>query len=208
MVGEGVLHECLQDSDVERVLVLGRRPCGYSHPKLSEIIVPDFFALSGLEDRLAGWNACFFCLGASSLGMSPQDYTRLTYGLTLNVARTLSRLNPDMTFAYVSGEGTDSSEKGPVMWARVKGKTENSLRTLPFKAVYAFRPGFMRPTPGLKYAQKYYAYIGWLYPLLRLFLPRHVTTLREQARAMIAAARHGFDRPVVEVPDIRRLAAD
>ncbi len=207
MVGEGVLHECLNDPDVERVLVVGRRPCGYSDPKLEELVVEDFFHLGGIEQRLQGWNACFFCLGVSSVGMDEEKYARLTYDLTLNFARVAARLNPDMTFCYVTGEGTDSSEKGRSMWARVKGRTENDLRRLPFKAAYAFRPGYMQPTPGLRYAQKYYAYIGRLYPLLRRFFPKHVSTLRELALAMLAAAKGRFDKPVAEVSDIVRLAA-
>lgn len=206
MVGEGVLHECLLDPDVERVLVIGRRPCGYSDPKLEEIVVPDLFDLTKIEDRLAGWNACFFCLGVSSVGMGEAEFTRLTYDLTLNFARTLARRSPDAAFGYVSGASTDSTEKGRVMWARVKGKTENDLAKL-FKNAHAFRPGYMQPTPGLKRTLKAYAYVGWAYPLLRRLFPNSVTTLRELALAMIAAAKNGFDKPVVEVADIVRLAA-
>jgi uncharacterized protein YbjT (DUF2867 family) len=206
MVGEGVLHECLLDPDVESVLVVGRRPCGYSAPKLAEIVVPDLFDLRGIEDRLQGWNACFFCLGASSVGMDEAAYARLTYELTLNFARTLARRSPDAAFCYVSGASTDSTEKGRVMWARVKGRTENGVRGL-FKNAYAFRPAYMQPTAGLRRALKYYAYVSWAYPLLRRLFPGSVTTLRELGLAMIRAAREGFDGPVVEVPDIVRLAA-
>jgi uncharacterized protein YbjT (DUF2867 family) len=146
MVGEGVLHECLQHPAVEAVLVINRKPCGVVHPKLKEIIHPDFFDLSGIQQQLKGYNACFFCLGVSSIGMKEPEYHRLTYTLTLNFAETLSKLNRDTTFCYVSGGGTDSSEKGRSMWARVKGKTENDLMKLPFKQVFAFRPGYMHPT--------------------------------------------------------------
>ncbi len=206
MVGEGVLHECLNDPDVEAVLVLGRKPCGWSDPKLTEILMPDFFDLSGVADRLKGWNACFFCLGVSSIGLDEEKYSRLTFDLARNFAQALARLSPDAAFCYVSGQGTDSTEKGRVMWARVKGRAENELRKL-FPRSYAFRPGYMQPTPGLKHAQKYYAYVGWLYPFLRRFFPKHVSTLRELALAMIRAAKEGLDKPVVEVADIVRLAA-
>ena len=207
MVGEGVLHECLRDPGVEAVLVLGRKSCGWTDAKLTELLVPDFFDLAAVADRLKGWNACFFCLGVSSVGMDEGKYSRLTHDLTLNFARTAARLNSDMTFCYVTGEGTDSTEKGRSMWARVKGRTENDLRKLPFKAAYAFRPGYMQPTPGLKHTQKYYAYIGWAYPALRALFPKHVSTLRELALAMLAAAKGRLDKPVAEVSDIVRLAA-
>jgi uncharacterized protein YbjT (DUF2867 family) len=155
MVGEGVLHECLLDPQVEAVLVIGRKPCGTVHPKLKEIIHADFFDISPIANQLSGYNACYFCLGVSSVGMKEPEYYRLTYTLTLNVAQTLSKCNPDMTFCYVSGASTDSTEKGRSMWARVKGKTENDLMKLPFKQVFAFRPGYMHPTPGLKNVNKY-----------------------------------------------------
>jgi uncharacterized protein YbjT (DUF2867 family) len=206
MVGEGVLHECLVDPDVERVLVIGRRACGYSDPKLEEIVVADFFDLESIEERLSGWNACFFCLGVSSVGKDEKTYTRLTYDLTLNFARALSRRSPDAAFCYVTGAGTDSTEKGRVMWARVKGKTENDLRGL-FKKSYAFRPGYLHPTPGLKFAPKALAYVSWAYPALRRLFPNMATTLRELGLAMIKAARDGYEKPVVEVADIVRLAA-
>jgi hypothetical protein len=156
MVGEGVLHECLLSPDVEAVLVVNRNPCGVVHPKLKEIILKDFFNFSAIETELAGYNACFFCLGISSMGVSADDYYKMTYTLTMGVARILSKGNPDMTFCYVSGSGTDSSEKGRLAWARVKGKTENDLMKLPFKQVYAFRPGYIHPTPGLKRTHPYY----------------------------------------------------
>ena len=164
MVGEGVLHECLKHPDVEAVLVITRRTCGINHPKLKEIIHADFYDLSPIEDQLSGYNACFFCLGVSSIGMKEPEYNKLSYILTLYVAQTLCKLNKDMVFCYVSGAGTDSTEKGRIMWARVKGKTENELMKLPFKAAYAFRPAFMLPTRGLKNALPFYKYIGLQLP--------------------------------------------
>src|SRR5579875_1944246 len=158
MVGEGVLHECLQHPQVEAVLVINRRPVNVAHPKLKEIIHADFFDISPIEEQLAGYNACFFCLGVSSIGMKEEQYQRLTYTLTMHVAGILSRLNSGMTFCYVSGAGTDSSEKGRSMWARVKGKTENDLMKLPFKKVYAFRPGFIKAIKGLKHVHSFYKY--------------------------------------------------
>ena len=149
MVGAGVLHVILDHPDVESVLVIGRRPCGVKHPKLTELLHNDFFNYSAIEERLRGFNACYFCLGVSSVGMSEKDYTRISYDLTMSAATVLSRLNPDMTFCYVSGTGTDSTEKGRIMWARVKGRTENALMKLPFKAAYLFRPGFIRPIKGV-----------------------------------------------------------
>jgi hypothetical protein len=206
MVGEGVVHECLLHPDVEQVLVIGRKPCGMSHPKLKEIIHKDFFNFSAIASQLSGYNACFFCLGVSSVGLSEEEYMKMTHTLTLHVASTLSKLNPDMTFCYVSGAGTDSTEKGKMMWARVKGKTENDLMKLPFKKVYNFRPGFMTPIPGLKNALKSYAYLGWLIPIVKLFSPNLGTTLKEQAMAMINAALKGYEKQVLEVKDVRILA--
>ena len=150
MVGEGVLHECLQHPSVSTVLVINRKPCGVVHPKLKEIIHADFFNLSAIESQLSGYNACFFCLGMSSVGMNEAGFTKGAYTLTMHVAETLCKVNKDMTFCYISGAGTDSTEKGKTMWARVKGKTENDLMKLPFKKVYNFRPGYLHPTKGLK----------------------------------------------------------
>ncbi len=206
MVGEGVLHECLQDEGVEQVLVVGRKPCGVSHPKLTEIIHADFFDWSAIENRLSGYNACFFCLGVSSVGMKEPEFYHLTYELTMHCAQTLSRQNPDMTFCYISGSGTDSTEKGRTMWARVKGKTENDLIKLPFRAVYNFRPGYMQPTKGLKNTLPYYKYVTWMYPALRFAFPGFVTTLKEMAQAMINSARYGYEKQVLEVKDILALA--
>lgn len=206
MVGEGVLIECLRHPDVEEVLIINRRSSGFTHPKLKEIVHKDFFDLSPVESQLQGYNACFFCLGVSSIGMKEPEYFRLTHTLTLHVGETLSRLNPDMIFCYISGAGTDSTEKGRSMWARVKGKTENDLLKLPFKRVYAFRPGFLKATPGQKNTLRAYKYISWLYRPIRFFFPRMATTLRELGLAMINAASKGFDKPVVEVTDIVSLS--
>ncbi len=206
MVGEGVLHECLNHPDVAQVLVINRKPGGVSHLKLREIIHPDFFDLSPISGQLTGYNACFFCLGVSSVGMKETEYRRLTYDLTLHAAQLLVQLNPDMTFCYVSGSGTDSSEQGRSMWARVKGATENALLRLPVKQAYMFRPGGLKPTKGLKNVKGYYSYIAWLYPIFRLLLPGTVSTLQELGLAMINAVRDGYEKPVLEVKDIIKLA--
>ena len=206
MVGEGVLHECLLHPDVELVLIITRRPSGYSHPKLKEIIHSDFYDLSTIENQLSGYNACFFCLGVSSLGMKEEEYRRVTYDLTMHMAQTLVKLNHDMTFCYISGAGTDSTEKGRLNWARVKGKTENDLMKLPFKAVFAFRPGFLKATEGLKYTLPYYKYFAWLYPILRPIFPNMMGSLHELGLAMINAAKLGYIKKVLEVRDIRELA--
>jgi uncharacterized protein YbjT (DUF2867 family) len=206
MVGEGVLHECLLHPDVEAVLVINRKPCGVSHDKLKEIIHGDFFDLSSIENQLIGYNACFFCLGVSSIGMKEPEYTRISYTLTLNVAQTLSRLNPEMTFCYVSGAGTDSTEKGRLMWARVKGKTENDLARLHFKATYGFRPAFMLPTKGLKNTLSFYKYISWLYPVVHPLFPNSFGTLKDLGLAMINCVLFGPDKKVLESKDIAELA--
>lgn len=202
MVGEGVLHEALKDASVEAVLVIGRRPCGVLNPKLREIIHSDFYDYSGIEKQLRGYNACFFCLGVTSVGKNEQEYTRLTYDLTMAAGRTLSRLNPEMVFCYVSGLGTDSTEKGRSMWARVKGKTENDLRRLPFKAFYAYRPGFIRPTPGLKNTLTLVKPLTPLYPILRFLAPKYVCTLEDVGRSMIRVAQRGYSKDVLECEDI------
>ncbi len=206
MVGEGVMHECLLHPDVESVLVINRKPCGVTHPKLKELIHGNFFDLSPVEDQLQNYNACFFCLGVSSVGMKEPEYYRMTYELTMHFAETVSRLNPGMTFCYISGAGTDSTEKGRSMWARVKGKTENHLMQLPFKKAYMFRPGYIQPTKGLKNTLKPYAYISWLYPALRLVFPKFACTLKEIGIAMIHTVTIGYEKQVLEVKDIVALA--
>jgi hypothetical protein len=206
MVGEGVLHECLLHPDVQEVLVIGRRPAGVIHPKLKEILHSNFHDLSAIEDQLKGYNACYFCLGVSSIGMKEQEYHHLTYDLTMHMATILAEQNPEMTFCYVSGSGTDSTEHGKLMWARVKGQTENDLMRLPFKASYMFRPGFMKPTKGLKHTLKGYMFFAWLYPVLRPLFPNFVSTLRELGLAMINVTMRGYDKPLLEVKDIVKLA--
>jgi hypothetical protein len=204
MVGEGVLQECLQHPQVEAVLVINRKPCGVSHPKLREIIHSDFFDISPLANELNGYNACFFCLGVSSVGMKEPEYYKMTYTLTMHVAQTLSGLNPDMTFCYVSGGSTDSTEKGKMMWARVKGKTENDLAKLPFKQEYNFRPGMMKAAKGAKNTLKYYKYFSWLYPLLRAL--GMATTIAEVGQAMINTIIYGYKTRILEIKDIINMA--
>jgi uncharacterized protein YbjT (DUF2867 family) len=206
MVGEGVLHECLHHPDVESVLIVNRKPSGIQHAKLKEIVHGDFFDLSSIENELVGYNTCFFCLGVSSVGMKEEEFTRLTHTLTLNFAATVSKHNSDMTFCYISGAGTDSTEKGRMMWARVKGKTENDLKKLPFKAVYNFRPGMLEPTKGLKNTLSLYKYFGWLAPILRVVTPNGISTLKELGLAMINAATKGYSKQTIEVSDIHQLA--
>jgi uncharacterized protein YbjT (DUF2867 family) len=206
MVGEGVMHECLLHPDIEEVLIINRKPYGSTHPKLREMILPDFFDLHSLENKLSGYDACLFCLGVSSIGMKEPEFTRLTHALTLGFAETLCKQNPNMVFCYISGSGTDSTEKGRLMWARVKGRTENDLMKLPFKQVFVFRPGFMKPTPGLKNTLPSYKYITWMFPFLKLVLPRLVTTLKEMGLAMIETSLNGYEKKVVEVKDILILS--
>ncbi len=206
MVGEGVLHECLQHPAVETVLVIGRRPCGVVHPKLKEVIHADFHNLLSIENKLSGYNACFFCLGVSSVGMKEPEYTHLTYNLTMHVAETLVKLNSTMTFCYISGASTDSSEKGKMMWARVKGRTENDLMKLPFRQVYNFRPGIIEPTKGLKNTLPYYKYFMWLLPIIRTVAPNYISSLKSIGLAKINAVTNGYEKQILEVKDINTLA--
>lgn len=202
MVGEGVLHEALQHPDVEQVLVIGRKTCGVNHAKLKEIIHSDFYDISPIVGQLSGYNTCYFCLGVSSVGMKEPEYFKLTHTLTLNFAEKLSSVNPEMTFCYISGSATDSTEQGKSMWARVKGKTENDLMKLPFKAVYNFRPAFMLPTKGLKNTLSYYKYISWMYPLGHRLFPDYFSTLAELGLAMIHTSIKGYSKQILEVRDI------
>jgi hypothetical protein len=206
MVGEGVLHESLNHPDVQSVLVINRKSCGVKHDKLKEIIHPDFFDFSAIEDQLVGYNACYFCMGVSSLGMKEADYQSITYELTLYIANLLMKKNPDMVFCYVSGAGTDSTEKGRTMWARVKGKTENDLLNLPFKDAYMFRPGYIQPIKGLKNSYKFYKVTGPFYPILKFLFSKYVGTLEELGLAMINTVLTGSDKKVLECKDIRELA--
>jgi len=208
MVGEGVMHQCLLSNEVAEVLVINRKPCGVSHPKLKEIIHADFFDFKSIEEQLAGYSACYFCLGVSSVGMDADKYYRLTYTLTLNVADVLSRINPGMTFCYVSGAHTDSTEQGKVRWARVKGKTENDLMKLPFKAVYNFRPGIIIPTKGLKNTHPLYKYMGWLLSVIKFISPSSLCSLQQIGQAMINVTINGYNTSILEISDIRKLGGE
>lgn len=210
MVGQGVLRECLLEPDVELVQTVGRAATGVTRPKLRETVRRDLFDYSDIEADLRGFDACFFCLGVSSAGMAEAEYERLTYQLTLAAAQTLARLNPGMTFIYVSGAGTDSSETGRVAWARVKGRTENAILRLPFRAAYAFRPGAIQPMHGERSKTAMYRVLYSLtkplLPLLRWVFPNQVLTTEEIGRAMIRVARHGASKRVLESSDIRACA--
>jgi len=206
MVGEGVLQECLLNPDVEKILVINRKPCGVSNPKLEEIIHENFYDISPITEQLKGYNACFFCLGISSIGMKEAQYFSITYTLTLDFAHKLAAANPEITFCYISGTSTDSTEKGRMMWARVKGKTENDLIKLPFKAVYNFRPGFLQPFKGAKNVNKYFVLIGFIYPFLRWISPKYFLTLQELGKAMIYASTKGYEKKILEVSDISKAS--
>ena len=209
MVGQGVLRECLLDPGVAAVVSIVRGSTGQQNPKLRELLHSNFLDFSAIEDQLSGFDACFFCLGVSSAGMSEDDYQRITYGFTMAAARTLSRLNPNMTFIYVSGMGTDSSERGRSMWARVKGKTENELLRLPFRAAYMFRPGVIVPVHGIKSKtaayRVFYLLLGPLLPLLKGRFPKYVTTTEQIGRAMLKIARQGWPKPVLETSEINQV---
>jgi len=211
MVGQGVLRECLLDPEVESVLAIGRRATGQTHDTLREIVHQDFYDFSAIEGQLAGYDACFFCLGVSSAGMKEEDYRRLTYDITLAAAQALARQNPGtLTFLYVSGTGTDSTEKGRTMWARVKGETENALLRLPFKAAYMLRPGYIQPLHGITSATKWtrvlYAVMGPFYPLWKALFPKYVTTTELLGRAMLQVAKHGAPKHILENQDLAGLA--
>ena len=206
MVGEGVLHDCLNHPEVESVLVINRRSCNVQHPKLKEIIHNNFYDLTSIENQQAGYNACFFCLGTTSVGKSEELYYKITFELTKSFADTFVRLNPAMTFCYISGTGTDSSEKGRLMWARVKGKTENYILNLGFKDAYMFRPGLILPTKGLKNTLRPYKIFAPLLPIMKLLFPKQVCSLKEIGLAMINAASIRYEKKVLEVKDIKTLA--
>ena len=209
MVGQGVLHECLLDPDVERVLAIGRALLGRQHEKLRELVRRDLSDYSDVENKLSGFDACFFCLGISSAGMTEEAYRRVTHDLTLAAATTLARLNPGMTFIYVSGAGTDSSERGRSMWARVKGKTENDLLRLPFKAVYMFRPAVIQPLHGVTSRTRSYRLLyflsGWMLPVLKPLFPKYITTTEQVGRAMLSVAKNGCPTRILESDDINSL---
>jgi uncharacterized protein YbjT (DUF2867 family) len=212
MVGKGVLRECLLDPEVETVLAVGRNATVQQHERLHEIVHNDLSDLSAIEGKLSGHDACFFCLGVSALGMNEEAHRRVTYDLTISVARTLAKLNPTMTFIYVSGAGTDSTERGRMMWARVKGKTENALLQMPFEAVYIFRPGYIKPLHGVRTKTRWYgavyAMMGPLYPVWRLLFPKYVTTTECVGRAMLNVAKRGAPKSVLENQDISTVCRE
>ncbi|MEY2194362.1 NAD-dependent epimerase/dehydratase family protein [Neobacillus sp. BF23-41] len=209
MVGQGVLRECLLDSNVQSVLSVGRSNTGQNQKKLREVKHTNFLDLTEIENTLSGYDACFFCLGVSSVGMTEESYRNITYYITLSVAQTLSKLYPNMTFIYVTGAGTDSTEKGRTMWARVKGKTENDLLRLPFKAAYMFRPGGIIPLHGVKSKTKIYQLVydvtRPIYPLLKKLFPNSITTSEQLGRAMIKVARLGYPKSIMESSDINNI---
>jgi uncharacterized protein YbjT (DUF2867 family) len=210
MVGQGVLRECLLDPDITCVLVINRSPIGRQHDKLREIVLKELFNLAPIEDQMRGYDACFFCLGVSSAGMKESDYAHVTYDLTMAVAEPLATLNPNMTFIFVSGTGTDSTEQGRTMWARVKGKTENALLRLPFKAAYMFRPGVIQPMHGIKSKTRLYRIpymlLGPFIPILTAAFPKYVTTTEKMGRAMIKVAKQGAPKPILESQDINAIS--
>mgnify|MGYP002079147854 CR=1 FL=1 len=206
MVGEGVLQECIANPQVEKILLINRKPSRYSDAKIEEILLPNINDLSSVTDKLNNFDACYFCAGVSSVGMTEENYTKLTYNLTIDFAKSLAQLNPNMTFCYVSGTGTDSTEKGRQMWARVKGKTENELMKLPFKAVYNFRPAFMKPSKGAKNVRGFYKVINAVYPFLRLFSKSYFLTLEEVGKAMINVSQNVYSKYILEVKDIQKIS--
>lgn len=206
LVGEGVLLECLENISVEEILMINRRPSILTHPKLKEVLVKDFFEIENIKKELIGYDACFYCAGISSRGMTEADYTYITYDIAIHFAEVLLSVNCNLVFNHISGSHTDSSEKGSIMWARVKGKTENALMKLPFKKVYNFRPGFMKATAAQKNVKGYYKVIGSIYPLLKFLFPNHVSTMKELGLAMINGVTKGYPKSILEVPDIKKLA--
>lgn len=204
MVGEGVLFECLENPEVTEILLVSWKHYDITHPKLKELLAPDFMKLEGFENQLSGYDGCFYCAGISSVGMDEARYTSITYDTTLNFAGKFLELNPDSVFTFVSGAHTDSSEKGKVMWARVKGKTENALVKLPFRGAYNFRPGFMKPFKGQKNVKPIFKPVIFIYPFL---FPKKSLTLKEVGQAMINAVKKGYPKNILEIEDIKKLAS-
>ncbi|MDQ2752466.1 MAG: epimerase [Bacteroidota bacterium] len=200
MVGEGVLHVSLQHPDVEKVLVINRKPCGVTHPKLIEIIHDDFYNLSSIENKLSGYNACFFCLGISSIGILKEEYFKITYTLTMHLAETLSKVNDDMTFCYISGAGTGANSRQN--WAKTKAKTEHDLQKLPLTKVFSLRPGFIKLIKGLQHTHSFYKYIMWLFPAGCALFPNGFCTMEELALCMIHLAQRGYEKNILEGKDI------
>lgn len=207
MAGEGVLQECLVNEQVSQIVVVGRKHCNYTHLKLKEVLHQDFNDISAIREQLLGCDACFFCAGVSSVGMSEDDYEAATYTLTTNFAKQLVEDNTQMTFCYISGMGTDSSEKGKSMWARVKGRTENHLSKLPFKGVYHFRPGGLKTTKGAKNFNKFLKAVELLYPLFKLFKSPYYLPMSALAKAMIQVSLKGYPVSILEAKDIQKIGA-
>lgn len=205
MAGQGVLLECLQNNAITEILMVNRKHLEIAHPKLKELLVPDFLKIEDFSNSLKGYDACFFCAGISSLGINEEKYTVITYDTTLQFAKTLVKINPAMVFNYITGAYTDSTEKSKTMWARVKGKTENDLIKLPFKGQYNFRPGGMSPAKGQKNAKMLYVVIV---TIIKVFSPKNIISLNELGQAMINAVRNGYDKQVLEISDIKKLAKD
>jgi len=204
MIGEGVLLECLKNDKITEILAVSRKSSGKTHPKLKEYVVSDFLSLPENDENLAGYDACFFCAGVSSIGMSEPDFERNTYSTTIQFAKALNP-SPKISFIYVSGSGTDSSENGKLHWARVKGKTENELMAMPFKQAFGFRIGMVQPTKGQAHVLKYYKYLAWLVPVFKVLTPNIISTMKQVANAMVYFAENGFKRNVIYVKDINKI---
>jgi uncharacterized protein YbjT (DUF2867 family) len=208
MIGEGVLMECLANPEVSEVLSVSRKPCGYKDAKLKEYIIPDFLDLKVGDEQFSGYDACFYCAGVSSVGVQEEEYKRITFDTTIHFAELVLAKNPQAVFIYVSGMGTDPTEKGRSSWARVKGKTENTLAKMSFKKVYNFRVGFAKPTKGQKYKMVLYNYIGWMYPLWKIFAPNNTSTLQQVAKAMIRLVQIDYPKTIISVKDMKKLAGE
>jgi uncharacterized protein YbjT (DUF2867 family) len=206
MVGEGVLQVCLNNPHVEKVVALNRRTVGFSHPKLTEILLADFHDLKSIEQQLAGLNACFHCMGISSIGIDEATYKDITYTLSITLGETMSRLNPGSVFCYLSGAGTDGTETSKMAWSRLKGRTENELAAMPFRSMYRYRPGFIKPLPGARHVQAFYKFVDWLFPLGRKILPEHFSTLEEIGRSMIYVGLHDKKTEILAGKEIARLS--
>ncbi len=205
MIGEGILLECLNDDRISSILSVSRKPTGKNHPKLKEYIVSDFLSLKEGDENLKGYDACFFCAGVSSIGINAADYERISYDTTLQFARAVEP-NPNMSFIYVSGSGTDSTEKGKLHWARVKGKTENDLMKLPFKQAFGFRIGIVEIAKGQTQVLPFYKYISWLIPVLKIISPNILNTMKQVANAMIVVSSKGYPKNIIHVKDIHQMS--
>jgi len=206
MVGEGVLQVCLQHPAVGKVVALNRRSVGFSHPKMTEILLPDFHELKSVEAQLEGLDACYHCMGISSIGIDEATYKDITYNLSILLGETMSRLNPGSVFCYLSGAGTDASETAKMSWARLKGRTENELSLMPFSAMYRYRPGFIKPLPGAMHVQSFYKYVDWMFPIGKALFPDGFSTIEEIGRSMIQVTLHEEEKKTLAGKDIRRVS--